>query len=149
MRRMHADRSEKQADASHEERNQVSANDGSCLPPAIDLCWEDYEDLSLAARMESIDYPVLVDPRICTLLERMPSDYQLLRYSRHEKLATYALVGLRFLLDRFPNETRFRYSIGPGPEESKLPVIVSFHRETERGYFWAITLDFYGTELNA
>lgn len=126
----------------------MNDNDGSSLPPAIDLNWDDYEDLSLAAQMESIDYPVLVDPRIRTLLERMPMEYRLLRYSRHEMLATYALIGLRFLLDRFPNETRFRYSIGPGPEESKLPVIVTFHRDAERGYFLAITLDVYGTELS-
>jgi hypothetical protein len=118
-------------------------------PPAIDLAWSEYEDISLAAAMAGIKYPVLLDPRIRTLVEREIDPIEFTRAHRQEPLGIFALIGLRFLLDRFPSMTRFRYSIGPPPEEAKVPVIVTFHHEQERGYFVALTLDLYGTELNA
>ena len=118
-------------------------------PPAIDLAWSEYEDISLAAAMAGIRYPVLLDPRIRMLVEREIDPIEFARAHRQEPLGIFALIGLRFLLDRFPSMTRFRYSIGPPPEEAKVPVIVTFHREQERGYFVAMTLDLYGTDLNA
>ncbi len=118
-------------------------------PPAIDLAWSEYEDISLSAAMAGIKYPVLLDPRIRTLVEREIDPIEFTRAHRQEPLGIFALIGLRFLLDRFPSMTRFRYSIGPPPEEAKVPVIVTFHHEQVRGYFVALTLDVYGTELNA
>jgi hypothetical protein len=118
-------------------------------PPAIDLAWSEYEDISLSAAMAGVKYSVLVDPRIRTLVEREIDPIEFTRAHRQDTLSAFALIGLRFLLDRFPSMTRFRYSIGPPPEEAKVPVVVTFHREQERGYFLAITLDLYGTDLNA
>lgn len=118
-------------------------------PPAIDLAWSEYEDISLAAAMAGVKYPVLLDPRIRTLVEREIDPIEFERAHRQEPLGIFALIGLRFLLDRFPSMTRFRYSIGPPSEERKVPVVVTFHHEQARGYFVAMTLDLYGTELSA
>ncbi|WP_428308017.1 hypothetical protein [Lacipirellula sp.] len=118
-------------------------------PPAIDLAWSEYEDISISAAMAGIKYPVLLDPRIRTLVEREIDPVEFERAHRQEPLGIFALIGLRFLLDRFPSMTRFRYSIGPPPEEAKVPVIATFHHDEQRGYFLALTLDVYGTELNA
>lgn len=118
-------------------------------PPAIDLAWSEYEDISLSATMAGIKYPVLLDPRIRTLVEREIDPIEFTRANRQEPLGIFALIGLRFLLDRFPSMTRFRYSIGPPEEERKVPVFVSFHHAEVRGYFVALTLDLYGSDLNA
>jgi hypothetical protein len=129
--------------------NALNKNPSVDQPPAIDLAWSEYEDISLAAAMAGIKYPVLLDPRIRTLVEREIDPIEFARANHQEPLGVFALIGLRFLLDRFPSMTRFRYSIGPPCEEAKVPVIVTFHHEQERGYFVALTLDVYGTELNA
>ncbi|WP_152097304.1 hypothetical protein [Lacipirellula parvula] len=118
-------------------------------PPAIDLAWSEYENISISAAMAGIKYPVLLDPRIRTLVEREIDPVEFERAHRQEPLGIFVLIGLRFLLDRFPSMTRFRYSIGPPPEEAKVPVIATFHHDEQRGYFLALTLDVYGTELNA
>lgn len=118
-------------------------------PPAIDLAWSEYEDISLSAALAGIKYPVMLDPRIRTLVEREIDPIEFTRAHRQEPLRIFALIGLRFLLDRFPSMTRFRYSIGPPPEEAKVPVIATFHHDDQRGYFVALTLDIYGTDLNA
>lgn len=132
-----------------EERNVLNSKRNVSQPPAIDLDWSEYEDISLAAAMAGIKYPVLLDPRIRTLVEREIDPIEFTRANRQEPLGIFALIGLRFLLDRFPSMTRFRYSIGPPSEERKVPVVITFHHEQERGYFVALTLDLYGTDLNA
>ena len=118
-------------------------------PPAIDLAWSEYEDLSMAAAMAGIKYPVLIDPRIRMLVEREIDPIEFARANHREPLSVFALIGLRFLLDRFPSMTRFRYSVGPPSEEGKVPVVITFHHDEERGYFVALTLDVYDTELGA
>ena len=127
----------------------MKTNPGVNDPPAIDLAWSEYEDISIAAAMAGVKYPVLLDPRVRTLVEREIDPIEFTRANRQEPLAIFALIGLRFLLDRFPSMTRFRYSIGPPPEEAKVPIFVSFHHAEERGYFVALTLDLYGSDLNA
>lgn len=127
----------------------MKTNPGVNDPPAIDLAWSEYEDISIAAAIAGVKYPVLLDPRVRTLVEREIDPIEFTRANRQEPLAIFALIGLRFLLDRFPSMTRFRYSIGPPPEEAKVPVFVSFHHAEERGYFVALTLDLYGSDLNA
>ena len=118
-------------------------------PPAIDLAWSEYEDISLAAALAGIKYPVLIDPRIRMLVEREIDPIEFARANHREPLSVFALIGLRFLLDRFPSMTRFRYSIGSPSEEGKVPVVITFHHDEERGYFVALTLDVYGTDLSA
>lgn len=127
----------------------MSTNPNVDHPPAIDLAWSEYEDISLAAAMAGIKYPVLIDPRIRMLLEREIDPIEFARANHREPLSVFALIGLRFLLDRFPSMTRFRYSIGPPCEERKICVVVTFHCTEDRGYFVALTIDLYGTELNA
>lgn len=127
----------------------MALNEPAHRPIAPDLSWDDYEDMSPTASLSGIRYPLLVDPRIRTLLERLVDSTEFERANRQEPLAIYALISLRFLLDRFPSMTRFRYSVGPGPDESKVPVIATFHHDDQRGYFVALTLDIYGTDLNA
>ena len=63
----------------------------------------------------------------------------------------YVLIALRFLMDRFPSMTRFRYSAGAGREagSEKVPVLASFHHDQQRGYFVALSLDIHGISLNA
>ncbi len=127
----------------------MSTNPNVDQPPAIDLAWSEYEDISLAAAMSGIKYPVLIDPRIRMLLEREIDPIEFARANHREPLSVFALIGLRFLLDRFPSMTRFRYSVGPPSEDRKVPVVITFHHKQDRGYFVALTLDVYGTELNA
>lgn len=115
------------------------------------MTWEEYEDLSHAAQGTGIRYPVVVDPRIRLLLEKLVDPVEFERANRQEPLVVYALIGLRFLLDRFPAQTRFRYSVGPAinGEASKIPTIATFHSCTEGEYFLALSLDIFGMELNA
>lgn len=129
--------------------NELNNKPGVDQPPAIDLAWSEYEDISLAAAMAGIKYPVLLDPRVRTLVEREIDPIEFERAHRQEPLGIFALIGLRFLLDRFPSMTRFRYSVGPPSEERKVPVVITFHHTEDRGYFVALTLDVYGTDLNA
>jgi hypothetical protein len=122
-----------------------------CQPPVPDLTWDEYEDLSKVASDTGIRYPVVSDPRIRLLLEKLIDPVKFERMNRREPMAVYALIGLRFLLDRFPAQTRFRYSVGPAinGEASKVPVVATFHRGAEGEYFVALSLDIFGLELNA
>ena len=131
------------------EGNALNKNPSVDQPPAIDLAWSEYEDISVAAAMAGIKYPVMLDPRIRMLVERELDPIEFARANHREPLSVFALIGLRFLLDRFPSMTRFRYSIGPPSEERKVPVVITFHHTEDRGYFVALTLDVYGTDLNA
>ena len=131
------------------ERNALNPHCSVNQPPALDLDWSEYEDISVTAAATGIQYPVLLDPRIRLLLEQEVDPVEFARHQRQEPLAIFALIGLRFMLDRFPSMTRFRYSIGPGEATSKIPVIATFHYTDERDYFVALTLDIYGTQLNA
>ncbi len=120
-------------------------------PPVPDVSWEDYEDISEIAKRTGIKYPVLLDHRIRSLLERDIDPVQFEVDNNNQPLAIYVLIALRFLLDRFPSMTRFRYSAGAGREvgAEKVPVLASFHEDEQRGYFVALSLDVHGTSLNA
>ena len=119
-------------------------------PPAPDLCWDDYEDVTVHAKRCGIKYPVLLDVRAKSLLER---DLDVVAFEETHKqppVAIYILLALRFLLDRFPSMTRFRYSVGPGRVVGceKVPVVITFHEDQERGYFLAVTLDINDIKLD-
>ncbi len=88
-----------------------------------------------AARI-GIKYAVLLDGRIRSLLERDIDPVQFEKDNHNQLLAIYVLIALRFLLERFPAMTRFRYSAGAGREvgAEKVPVIATFHQDEQRGW---------------
>lgn len=115
---------------------------------APDLFVSDFEDVTPAARRAGIKYSVLLDPRIRSLLDRDVDPVEFEKNNQQEPLVTFVLVALRFLLDRFPTMTRFRYSVGSGADDSpRIPVLASFHQNDD-GYFVALSLDIYGAGLN-
>ena len=120
-------------------------------PASPDLRWSDFEDVTPIARRTGITYRVLLDCRIRSLLERDVDPVEFEKHNRQEPLAVYILIALRFLLDRFPAMTRFRFSAGAGSEagSEKIPVLASFHYDDERGYFVALSLDLHEVSLNA
>lgn len=114
-----------------------------------DLSFADYEDVSATARRTGIRYPVLLDPRIRSLLDRDVDPVEFERTTQHETLGLFVLVALRFLLDRFPSMTRFQYGAGSGADDSpRIPILASFHHDDDRGYFVTLTLGIYGAGLN-
>ncbi len=120
-------------------------------PIAPDMSVADYEDVTPAAKRTGIKYPVMLDHRIRSLLETDIDPVQFERDNHNQPLAIYVLIALRFLLDRFPSMTRFRYSAGAGREAGaeKIPVIATFHQDGQRGYFIALSLDLHGVSLDA
>lgn len=96
-------------------------------PPAIDLAWSEYEDISPSGAMAGIKYPVLLDPRIRTLVEREIDPIEFTRAHRQEPLGIFALTGLRFLLDRFPSMTRSRWRgvVTKHPPTERPPITVN------------------------
>jgi hypothetical protein len=120
-------------------------------PPIPDVDWSDFEDVTPLAERTGIKYRVLLDVRIRSLLERSLDAFEFQRVNGQEPLSIYVLIALRFLLDRFPSMTRFRFSAGPGSElgVEKVPVLATFHHSRERGYFVALSLDLHKVSLNA
>jgi hypothetical protein len=109
----------------------------SCVP---ELPWTYYEDVTQAAGRTGIAYSVLLDPRIRSIITASDVAGE---ESRSEDFVTLlVLVPLRFLLDRFPTLTSFRFSVAPGPALSadRPSVLATFGRDDERGYFVALSL---------
>jgi hypothetical protein len=79
-----------------------------------ELPWALYDDVTQAARRTGIKYGVLLDPRIRTILTSA-SDIAGDEPRSDDFVTLLVLVPLRFLLDRFPTLTSFRFSVGPGP----------------------------------
>jgi len=129
----------------------VTRNHSASKPPIPDVNWADFEDVTPLAQRTGIKYPVLLDSRIRSLLERDVDPFEFERNNHQEPLTIYVLIALRFLLDRFPSMTRFRFAAGAGreAESEKIPVLASFHHDRERGYFVALSLDVHGVKLNA
>jgi hypothetical protein len=129
----------------------VKGNQSASQPPIPDVNWADFEDVTPLAQRTGIKYPVLLDNRIRSLLERDIDPVEFERNNHQEPLAIYVLIALRFLLDRFPTMTRFRFAAGAGREagSEKIPVLATFHHDQQRGYFVALSLDVHGVSLNA
>ena len=95
-------------------------------------------------------YPVRLDHRIRSLLERDIDPIEFQEHNGSEPLTIYVLIALRFLLDRFPTMTRFRFAAGAGRQAGaeKVPVLATFHHDPEVGYFVALSLDLHRVSLN-
>jgi hypothetical protein len=147
---MHQDRSPA-ASGQGQQESEVRPRPALSQPPIPDVNWDDYEDVSPIAERTGIKYPVLLDHRIRSLLERDIDPVQFEKDNHNQPLAIYVLIALRFLLDRFPAMTRFRYSAGAGREvgAEKVPVIATFLRDEQRGYFIALSLDLHDVSSNA
>ncbi|MBA3482470.1 MAG: hypothetical protein H0T51_11700 [Pirellulales bacterium] len=146
---MHKDRSTT-ASGQGQQENQVTARPPLSRPPIPDVSWDEYEDVSEIAERTGIKYRVLLDHRVRSLLEQDIDPVQFEKDNHNQPLAIYVLIALRFLLDRFPSMTRFRYSAGAGREvgAEKVPVLATFHQNDQHGYFVALSLDVHGTSLN-
>jgi hypothetical protein len=148
---MHQDNSPAASSQSHQENSQVTRRPALSEPPIPDVNWDDYEDVTPLAERTGIKYPVMLDHRIRSLLERDIDPVQFERDNHNQPLTIYVLIALRFLLDRFPSMTRFRYAAGAGREagSEKIPVIATFHHDEQRGYFVALSLDIHRISLDA
>jgi hypothetical protein len=148
---MHQDDSPTASNQGRQEGGQVTRRPALSEPPIPDINWDDYEDVTPLAQRTGVRYPVMLDHRIRSLLERDIDAVQFEKDNNNQPLTIYVLIALRFLLDRFPSMTRFRYAAGAGREagSQKIPVIASFHEDERRGYFVALSLDIHRISLDA
>ena len=67
---MHEDRSPAASNQNGQENRPVTRRPALTEPPIPDVNWDDYEDVTPLAERTGIKYPVMLDHRIRSLLER-------------------------------------------------------------------------------
>lgn len=97
----------------------------------------------LASRC-GIDYPVLIDSQIRDLLEADFKGTTTQWLDEREPLAMYVLAPLKFLMSRYPDVVRFSFSVRPKGDDGftrGIPVLVTFGKNDQQGYFVQVDLD--------
>ena len=103
-----------------------------------------YEDVSPVSKRIGIDYSVLIDSRIRQLLEADFKGDGLPWLDAEEALVMYVLVPLRFLLSRYSTILKFAFSVHHKSADgnfSGIPVIATFLKNDQHGYFVEVVLD--------